>query len=201
MNPGFGGDLQMLDTVFFAFFTSFDGAAWLAAVRDPAAGLLNWVGTNYAKAPALVLGLGVALAIPAIATTGALLRALLRPSRRRPPTVIASGEQHTRPASAWRQRAWLERADNVGARYRIAKGIMRIGRETDNDLCLMEPTVHRYHAILERTPEAEYYITYIGDPDLDGLRIDGRAARRQRLRGGEILEIGAIKLRFAMGAA
>ena len=55
--------------------------------------------------------------------------------------------------------------------------------------------------LLERSPDAEFMISYIGDPDHDGLLINGHAAQRQRLRGGEVLEIGAIKLRFALSPA
>lgn len=184
----------MTNFEYVSFFNAFDWASGLAVAREWIELALNWIQIKYVEAPALVLGLAFALALPAIATTGALVRYVLSKSERLdaavPPTV------RTRPISSWRQNAYLEVAGDEN--YPINQGIVRIGRESDNDLRLSHPTVHRYHAVLERTPEAEYMISYIGDPDHDGLRINGQAAQRQRLRGGEELEIGAIKLRFAL---
>ncbi len=179
------------------FFNAIDGSTWLAAMGAWLAYLLGWIQIKYAEAPALVLGLGVALALPAIATTGAIVRLLLRGSRA--PDIDPIPTVKTRPLSAWRQSAFLVLAGNNS--YEINQGMVRIGRESDNDLCLSDPTVHRYHAVLERSPDAEFMISYIGDPDHDGLLINGRAAQRQRLRGGEVLEIGSIKLRFALSPA
>ena len=179
------------------FINAFDATTWLASMRDWIVVLLGWIQIKYAEAPALVLGLGVALALPAIATTGAIVRLLMRGSHA--PDMTAVPTVRTRPVSVWRQSAYLELAGNNS--YEINQGIVRIGRESDNDLCLSDPTVHRYHAVLERSPDAEFMISYIGDPDHDGLLINGHAAQRQRLRGGEVLEIGAIKLRFSLRPA
>ena len=87
----------MLNVDFFAFFTNFDGLAWLAAGRDSASQLIDWVLRKYAAAPALVLGVGVALALPAIATVGAILRLFPggQPKRVREPRT-----QRTLPPSA-----------------------------------------------------------------------------------------------------
>lgn len=177
-----------------------DHGSWLVAISASNAQFVDWITAKYSQAPALVLGVGLALALPALAVSAALIRMILRnTSSNSSVDTFESRTVRTVPISAWDQSASLEMTDN--SCYPIQQSIVRIGRETDNDLCLCDPTVHRYHAVLERSPDAEYSIRYVGDPDRDGLLINGRAAQRQRLRGGEVLEIGAIKLRFAVSTA
>lgn len=187
----------MLNFDYPGFFNAFDDSIGLFAVRDWLAQIFIFVQTKYAEAPALVLGVAIALTIPAIATAGAIVRMMTRTVQPADSETIRT--VRTRPISAWRQSACLEMPDNTS--YPINQGIIRIGREADNDLRLTDPTIHRYHAVLERSPDAEFTISYVGDPDHDGLRINGTAAQRQRLRGGEVLEIGAIKLRFSVSPA
>jgi hypothetical protein len=197
------GSLEEMSNVdISSFFNDFDMSGWSGLIeflRLHALQSTEWVRTKYQEAPALVLGVSAALALPAIAILGALLRLIFtRPIPRR---AVEDRTQRTQPASAWRQQAWLEFTNSSMAGFLLNQGIVRIGRETDNDLCLSDPTVHRYHAVLEHTPEAEYFVSYIGDPERNGLFVDGRPVERHRLRGGEILQIGSIKLRFALGAA
>lgn len=182
---------------FAGFFNAFDAIASVWAASDWIARTGQWIETKYTEAPALVLGLGIALVLPVIATAGVLVRLTLGADHRRRDT----GETvpRTQPLSTWRQNAHLEMADRTS--YQIIQGIVRIGREADNDLCLSHPTVHRYHAVLERSPEAEFVISYIGDPDHPGLLVNGEAVQRQRLRGGEALQLGAIELRFSVSPA
>lgn len=182
------------------FFNAFDSGSWLAASSESIVQMLNWITSQYSEAPALVLGVGLALALPALAVISALLRLLIRATTPSSPEHVSDDKTvRTIPISAWNQSASFEMTDN--SHYPISQPIVRIGREIDNDLCLSDPTIHRYHAVLERSPDAEYMISYIGDPDRDGLFINGRAAQRQRLSGGEVLEIGAIKLRFTLSPA
>lgn len=191
----------MLDTDFFGFFTNFMPAEWVQSALDFNTATKQWILEKYRTAPALMFGVALAVALPAVAITGPMMRFLVRYAGKRRPLVHDAGVGRTQPASIWRQHAWLEFQSSTTASYPISQKIVRIGRETDNDLCLSHPTAHRYHAILEQTPEAEYIISYIGDPDRDGMLINGHPAERQRLRGGEVIELGAIKLRFALSTA
>ena len=178
----------------FGFFNAFDAYAWLAVIRDGAAQIVAWIQTKYLESPAVILGVALALAVPAIATAGVLVRRVSQTARHSETVEIAT--VRTKPISIWRQRAYLELPDN--SRYPIEQDIVRIGREADNDLRLAHPTVHRYHVVLERSPDVEFIVSYVGDPDHAGLIINGDAVQRQRLRGGEVLDIGSIKLRFSV---
>jgi hypothetical protein len=189
----------MLDIEISVFFNAFNGSELMAFIGESLIQVKGWILKNYDISPALVLGVGFALAIPAIATVGAVFHMLLK--RPRPVHSILPSTIRTRPASIWRQRAVLEMTDSRTESYQIDHGMVRIGRETDNDLCLSDPSIHRYHAVLERTPDAEFYLSYLGDPGSDGLFVNGVPIQRERLRGGEVLQIGAIKLRFALGPA
>lgn len=188
----------MLDADFFGLFLTFIPTDWLQAGHDLITSATSWVFEKYKDAPALVLGVALALALPALALSSPLVRLMLHRND-------SDQNQHvttfrTRPASVWQQQAWLESQSSRRLNYPVTRDLMRIGRAADNDVCLEKPGIHRYHAILERTPEAEFIISYLGDPAHDGLLIDGRPAWRERLRGGEVIEIGAVKLRFALSA-
>ena len=104
----------------------------------------------------------------------------------------------TVPASAWQFRGALSDSADGGERYLINQGLVRIGREDDNDVQLMHNTVHRYHAVIERTPEAEFVIVDVSGADGNGVRVDGVRRDRSRLRGGEMIEIGKVPLWFQL---
>lgn len=188
----------MTELELLSVFNGFHTADWYEIAVSFSGRLTDWVAVKYKEAPALTVGVVVALLLPVVATSGVLVRLTFGKRRNKsaedhvPPTV------RTRPRSAWRHAAWLEFADSSIPNYQIRSALVRIGREADNDLTLNDPKVHRYHAVVERTPDAEYMITYLGDPDRAGLRVNGESTQRQRLRGGEILEIGSIKLRFVI---
>lgn len=176
-------------------------AGWIQSAGQDLSQLLHWLDSQYSASPALFLGIAIALTIPLLAGVGAVIR-YCNPTPAHSTGFVADTEAvHTIPASAWRQRAWLETPDTRVPPFRIIEPIVRIGRASDNDLCLPHETVHRYHAVIERTPEAEFYISYTGDPGHAGLIVDGHVVKRARLRGGEVLLIGAAKVRFMAGTA
>ncbi len=111
---------------------------------------------------------------------------------------MANKAAKTIPASAWQVRGALSDSADGGERYLINQALVRIGREDDNDVQLMHNTVHRYHAVIERTPEAEFVIVDVGGADGNGVRVNGTRIDRARLRGGEMLEIGRVQLWFQL---
>jgi len=167
---------------------------WLHAAAE-------WPRDNIRESPALVIGLVALLIFPAIAVAGSLLR--LASTRQAKQPASASGPprpQQFAPAIA-SQVGILEFTHHRAAPYTIRHGIVRIGREIDNDVRLDDPSVHRYHAVIERTHDAEFHVVYVGDPQGNGVRVNGRPINRAPLSGGEILDIGSIKLRFTLTSA
>jgi pSer/pThr/pTyr-binding forkhead associated (FHA) protein len=56
--------------------------------------------------------------------------------------------------------------------------------------------VHRYHAVIERTPEEAFIITDVSGKDGNGMRINGERKAKGQLADGDLIELGRAKLRF-----
>jgi len=159
-----------------------------------------WLGDNYLRAPALMLVLAVLLALPPLAIAGYVLRRnrgspdatvlISRPSRRtaETPSVTTRTE-----LSAWPTEAWVEAE---GHRYVVGRALLRIGREDDNDVCLPEKTVHRYHAVIRRTTDGDVVITDLSGSDGNGVVVNGKRIAESRLKPGDVIGIGEVMLNF-----
>jgi hypothetical protein len=164
-------------------------------------GLNSWLGDTYASAPALMLVLAVLIALPPLAIAGLLLR---RQQRRSPDsTVLISRPSREAAAphnvtvrtelSGWPTEAWVEIA---GQRHVIGRAMLRIGREADNDICLQQKTVHRYHAVIRRTTDGDVVITDLSGAEGNGVVINGTRVGEGRLTQGDIVGIGEVKLKY-----
>jgi pSer/pThr/pTyr-binding forkhead associated (FHA) protein len=102
------------------------------------------------------------------------------------------------------QEAWIEIV-NRGAvapsspdrRYSLGRTLLRIGRETDNDVCLEDITVHRYHAAIHRTEDAEFVVTDLSSSGGNGVVVNGRAVAEARLGNGDMIELGNAQIKFS----
>ena len=170
----------------------------MAQVQNSWDRITSWLGREYTEAPALVIAGGMALCAPIAAFLGLGLRGWLR---QQPPVI--DPVPLTKPPRGWQTQARLEVVDaqNDRAQFEIGHGLVRIGREEDNDVQLVHKTVHRYHAVIERTPESEFVITDVSGEDGNGVRVNGERIQRLRLRGGEMIDIGRSRLKFALSEA
>lgn len=172
------------------------GQAWLQ--------IRQWVGESYERAPALMLGLSVLLAVPPLALAG-----LLVGRKRRSPesTVLISRSSRRAPAAprtataraevaAWPSEAWVEIEGVPGGRCVIGRTLVRIGREGDNDIRLSTKTVHRYHAVIRRTTDGDVMITDVSGDEGNGVLVNGARVLEARLAKGDVINVGEVKLRF-----
>lgn len=160
----------------------------------------SWIGESYHKAPALMLVLAVLIALPPLAIAGLVMRRqkregdvtlrLPRSSQRKDRPEVTS---RTVAISAWPTEAWVSVA---GQRFIIGRAMVRIGREGDNDICLMEKTVHRYHAVIRRSSDGEVIVTDLSGPDGNGVLVNGVRVGESRLKSGDVIAIGEVKLSF-----
>ncbi|WP_171946479.1 FHA domain-containing protein [Hyphomicrobium sp. CS1GBMeth3] len=211
----------------FACFTgpvsaksSDDGEFVLATTVPYWTGFAEWVAASYAQAPALVLGLAALVAVPPLALIGlwvarrdaasvsvsearTQVRRVRREATAEPRDGIRTGHIPLRPLSAWVE--VVNRSEVAPAapdkRYGLAQPLLRIGRETDNDICLEDKTVHRYHAAIHRTEDAEFVITDLSSSGGNGVVVNGRAVSEARLTSGDLIELGNARLKFSAGPA
>ena len=160
-----------------------------------------WIAATYDRAPALVLGLAVLLALPPLTFLGLLMR-------RSSPAHSEATQRYRRPgqgkrakladmranAPLWPADAWLEFAG--GSRHEIGPGILRLGRDDDNDICLPDKTVHRYHAAVHRTEDAEYLITDLSSAGGNGVLVNGRRTAEAQLKDGDTIDLGQTRIKF-----
>ena len=170
-----------------------------------------WIADSYARAPALVLGLAMAIALSPLTLLGLVLRRRgrdleqTRVIRRTKPlaatSISANPELNIAEREpAWPSRAWIElEAPAPGVqslRHGIGHGVVRIGRDSDNDVCLMDQTVHRFHAAIHQSEDAEYFITDLSSRGGNGVVLNGRHIGDARLVHGDNIMLGSQRMRF-----
>jgi FHA domain len=85
--------------------------------------------------------------------------------------------------------------------HRIDGNMIRIGRHEENDIRLASQTVHRYHAVLHRTPEQKFVITDLSGPAGNGVLVNAERVEQAALAAGDLIELGDVRLRFRFGEA
>jgi len=167
----------------------------------------QWIGESYARAPALVLGLSVVMVVPPLALAGLIARRKRRPyAGHSPDTTVALTRAGKRGASdaepirtegfSWPTEAWVDIQGSPGGRVVIGRTLVRIGREADNDIRLSAKTVHRYHAVIRRTTDGDVMITDVSGNEGNGVLVNGAPVGEARLKKGDVINIGEVKLKF-----
>jgi FHA domain len=166
--------------------------------------------TAYDRAPVLVVVMATLLIVPltalvALLAHGLRLRVLRGQRSPRPVDQLATSlgkplPRATPEAALWPQTAWLEFDAGTQGRTRLllprAQGLVRIGRHEDNDIRLPFSTVHRHHALIHRTPTAEFVITDLSGREGNGVMINGEKRAEARLAPGDMIVLGDARLRF-----
>lgn len=152
-----------------------------------------WAEAGYRRRPAVMIGLAGLVALPVIALIGLVLHRFLA----RPAAIVSLA---VAPVEELPRLAWLELDDRIERPVAIRRELVQIGRESDNDVCLDDSTVHRYHAVIERSGEFGFVITDVSGPRGNGMRINGALTSRARLEHGDVVELGKARLKFATAA-
>ena len=179
--------------------------AVVGASGDPWLSFQQWFRGSFEQAPALMLGLLAVLAIPPLALAGFFLR---RPRRSPNATlVISHPSQRSRAkprattarteVSSWPTEAWVNIEGMPGGHFVIGRSLVRIGRESDNDIRLSAKTVHRYHAVIRRTTDGEVVITDLSSAQGNGVLINGTRVDEARLKKGDVINVGEVRLKFS----
>lgn len=85
----------------------------------------------------------------------------------------------------------------VGQEF-VAGAQIRLGREPDNEVVLLDPKVSRHHALLQQQGET-FLLTDLGSSN--GVFVNGkRIAAPASLKDGDILLLGDTQLAFKLNA-
>jgi FHA domain len=161
---------------------------------------------GYARAPTLVIALGAFLVLPAVALVSLVVqsaggrraqRAAIRAAQLRagdpePTTEMPTGAD----MPLWSHEAWLTVETGSAGTLPLGSRLVRIGRHQDNDVRLPDTTVHRYHAVIERTQDEEFVITDLSGTGGNGVRINGARLSRAQLADGDVIELGRTRMKF-----
>jgi hypothetical protein len=153
----------------------------------------------YLRAPTLVLALTALLVLPAVALISAATRAVRGYRSRRAAALSAGadsvpGDMPDAAGLPMRSQAWLT-VDGAGT-VALAGQVARIGRHRDNDIRLADRSVHRRHAVIERTPDEAFLIVDVSGRNGGGVRVNGRRTERVQLSDGDVIELGRARLKF-----
>ncbi len=89
--------------------------------------------------------------------------------------------------------------DGAERRFPLDGDALSIGRGVDNDIVLSDFSVSRNHARLLRENGAW---VLVDQGSTNGIRVNGKKARREKVKPGDVLEIGTLELRLrSRGAA
>lgn len=151
---------------------------------------------SYRKSPVLVLGLALASVVPVLAGFLAAARAIRR--RRERESVSARAPIEAARAG---DKAWIETASGDDDRKVVFSGeLFRIGRHSDNDMPLDHASVHRHHALIQRTPDHEFLLIDLTAGTGNALLLNGAPIERAMLGNGDRITLGDTNLIFRIGA-
>jgi chromosome segregation ATPase len=92
----------------------------------------------------------------------------------------------------------LTRDDAEGVVHLLNKNSISIGRGRECDIRLQSGSVSRYHAVLRISHDA---VIFEDMNSTNGCFVNGRRIKRQLLKDGDRLKVGAVPLRFGVRAA
>lgn len=164
-------------------------ASHLAAAIHHFAGLVRH---GLDRQPTLMLAGAAAAAVPVVAGVATLLRAL---GRLRAPEPGPARDAPVTTGRAPARTAWIEVEDAATPPVRIGE-LVRIGCSDDCDLALGGAGLAELHALIQRTPESEFFIFDVSDAKAGGVAVNGTQARRSRLRDGDRIAIGSARVVF-----
>lgn len=181
-----------------------DLADMMAAALELAVAFLReaevWLTIGLDRAPALLIGMGAMLALLPLCLIGRLLirsrySELTLALRRGRPHPDAAGP--TPEVAHWPADAWVELAGNgTRSSFWIGRRMVRIGRGDDNEIQLPLGTVHRHHAVIHHTDDAEFMIKDLSSADGNGVVVNGRRVGEARLNHGDTVMLGEAVLKF-----
>jgi hypothetical protein len=188
--PGVGAPKEMLQLSMEPVHQRVVDAAWRTGTQ---------IVEVYQRSPILVIGLAIAGVLPLLAGVVALGRA----TRRRRDTGAVRAVRPLDESARIGDKAWIEFApggDRALAPVMFSGELLRIGRHSDNDIALDHASVHRHHALIQRTPDQEFVLVDLTAGTGNMLLVNDRPVDRAALRDGDRIALGEAAVTFHIGA-
>lgn len=202
-----GGTAILVPAAVLTLLSSHGAAIDLLTTAGPIPEHLNALfRESYRIAPALTLGVVLAVALPVVAVLSRLAKPLTRSKdatrlyKPKSSRVDAFEANVASGPNILRRKPFIEIENGMGMRCAIPRDMLRIGREDDNDIRIPSRYVHRYHAAIHREDHDDWLITDLTGVESNGLIVNGRRCCEARLRDGDLIQLGPGKLRFRVGA-
>jgi len=141
----------------------------------------------FSTAHTLLLGGGV---LVVLGITGLFLR------KRKRSTDTAKTEEESPAKEPSHTYAFLEMADGSKTRHTISTVAYRIGRHSDNELPLDDPSISRHHAEIHRRRDGSFTVTDLDS--MNGIFVNDERVKTATLSEGDLLELGDMGMRFVI---
>jgi hypothetical protein len=148
------------------------------------------------RTPAVIVGLGAVIVVPFIALVMSAGRRVRHVSQSRAEHALRNRQAREAARLARTANAWIDVGGPRRMRLRLAGELTRIGRDEENDLRLADPNVHKNHALIQRTPDAEFVVFDVSGARGNGVFVNGRPTARTRLRDGDTITLGNTQVTF-----
>ncbi len=171
-----------------------------------------WLAEHYARVPTLMFGLAALVAFPVIAVMAAAFRRLAQESDathriKQSPHSLTTQDHQAGDAGgrtgtpAWPTKAAVVLKDPAGVgtiarRFELARPVVQIGRSTDTDIVIQDASVHRYHATIHCTEDAEYVVTDLSAGFGNGVVVNGQRVLQHQIFDGDEIRLGRAKMMF-----
>lgn len=90
--------------------------------------------------------------------------------------------------------AYLQEQNSSESKYVINKTAVRIGRNKDNDFCLMNDSISSHHAELHMKRDGSFFIVDLNSTN--GVLVNGIKVSQQELQDQDLIELGEVRLTF-----
>ncbi|MFM9850797.1 MAG: FHA domain-containing protein [Hyphomicrobiaceae bacterium] len=148
------------------------------------------------RTPAIIVGLGAVIVVPVIALVMSAGRRVRHVAELRASDAVRNRQAREAARLPRTANAWINVDGPRPIRMRMAGELLRIGRDEENDLRLADPNVHRHHALIQRTPDAEFVVLDVSGGRGNGVFVNGRPKARARLRDGDTITLGSTQVTF-----
>jgi hypothetical protein len=176
------------------------------APDETSEGIVDWLADNAALVGVVVVLLGLGAAGYTIYRPGVVEYAaaqvlsegrVLDSGNTRPPDPepVSEGQLLRAADGTPAIYGWLEALDGEGARHPLRTTNVRVGRHKDNDICLMNDSISRRHAVLHYNADTRrFVITDLGGGN--GVIVNKTKYKSRELNDGDTVELGEVRLRF-----